>query len=243
MGDLLNILSNSGLLMIGAGLLGGLLGLAFSYREIGKIVRILRTQTGVIGAINSISSDENFETLGKAESGTTLQSPITKTPCVLWEVSVSEKRSSGKNSHWVTVFHRISPEQFYISDGTGKLTIDPSQRLELILREDVRKSSGVFSSLDEQVETALNELGVDTKGFLNLNKNLRIQERFIERGDDIYVIGRKTYGDEDLVGDVPLIVSDYSERELLGRFLWHTVGKVFLGILLGAFIVFVLYNR
>lgn len=240
MDDLLNILSNSNLLMVGAGLLGGLLGLAFSYKEIGKIVRILRTQSEVIGAVNQISADENFETTGKAESGTTLQSPITRTSCVLWDVSVLERRGSGKHSHWVTVFHKTSSEPFYISDGTGKLTIDPSQRMELILREDVKKSSGVFFGLEDDAESALTALGVDTKGFLNFKKNLRIHERFIERGDDIYVFGRKMYGDP--VGDPALIVSDYSERQLMSRFLWQVVGKIFLGILLGAFIVFIFQN-
>ena len=240
MDDLLSTLSKSNLLIIGTGLLGGLLGLAFSYKEIVKIVRIMRTQSGVIGTVNQISTDEFFETTGKAESGTTLQSPITKTACVLWDVSVLERRGSGKHSHWVTILHKISSEPFYISDGTGKLTIDPSQRMELILREDVKKSSGVFSSLDEDAESALTALGVDTKGFLNFNKNLRIHERFIERGDDLYVFGRKTYGDS--AGDPALIVSDHSEQQLMGRFIWQTVGKVFIGILLGALIVFVFKN-
>lgn len=241
MGDLLNSLMNSNLAIVGAGLLGGLLGLAFSYKEIVKIIRILRAQTGVIGAVNQISADEYFETTGKAESGMSLQSPITKNPCVLWSVTVMEKRGSGKNSRWVTVFYRTSKEPFYLTDGTGKLTVDPSQPMELILREDVKKSSGVFSSLDEETEGALSSLGVDTKGFLNFNKNMRIHERYIERGDDIYVIGRKTYGDS--VGDTPWIVSDHSEQQLLGKFLWQVVGKVFLGALFGAFIVFVLQNR
>ena len=82
MDDLLSTLSKSNLLIIGTGLLGGLLGLAFSYKEIVKIVRIMRTQSGVIGTVNQISTDEFFETTGKAESGTTLQSPITKTACL-----------------------------------------------------------------------------------------------------------------------------------------------------------------
>jgi len=245
MNDLFNTLLNSNLTIVFAGLLGGLLGLVFSYKQIDKVLRVLRTQTSMIGAINSIPADEHFETIGKAESGTILQSPITKTPCVLWNVSVMERRGSGKHSHWVTVFYRTSAEPFYISDGTGKLPIDPSQPMELILREDTKKSSGVFASLDEQVETALHELGVDTKGFLNFNKNMRIHERFIERGDDIYVIGKKTYGNPAVAmgGDSPLIVSDYSERQLLGRFFWQIVGKAFLGILFGAFVVFILQNQ
>jgi energy-converting hydrogenase Eha subunit C len=240
MDDLFNTLVHSGLLWFFMGIVGGFLGLVFSYREIGKIIRILRTQSGMIGSVNQISADEYFETTGKAGSETTLQSPITRTPCILWEVTVKEKRGSGKHSRWVTVLHKTSEEPFYLSDGTGKFPIDPRQPMELILREDVKKSSGMFSALDEQAEAALIGLGVDTTGFLNFNRNLRIHERFIERDDDIYVFGKKTYGEPDL--DSPLIVSDHSERQLLGRFFWLVAGKIFLGVILGVFLSSVFTN-
>ena len=70
------------------------------------------------------------------------------------------------------------------------MTVYPSRGMELLLRDDVKKSSGIFYSLDEQTKTALNELGMDTRGFLGLNKTMRVQERYIEQGDQIYLPGK-----------------------------------------------------
>jgi len=209
MDTLLNNLLHNNLAIYFVSALGGLLGLAFSYNTVGKIIRILRTPTSEIG---SLQLDEQVEIIGKADSETTVTSPITKKNCVLWQVEVSEKRSSGKSSHWVTVYKNTSTSPFDIYDGTGKVRIYPDRLTELILRDDVRKTSGIFTSLDEQVETALKDLGIDTKGFWNFNKNMRVHERYIEQGDQIYVLGKAFYknGTRMMDGESsPLIVCDY----------------------------------
>ena len=228
-------LLNNNLMVILGGAVGGFLGLLVSYKEMGKIIRMIRTSTGDIA---SLPADEQVEIVGKADGEAALNSPITKTPCVLWQVVVSEKRSSGKSSHWVTVYSNMSTAPFDVHDGTGRMRVYPSRGMELLLRDDVKKSSGIFSSLDEQTQTALNEMGVDTKGFLNLNKTMRVQERYIEQGDQIYLLGKTSSksGSRVMDGDSPLVVSDHSELRLLGRFSWQVfinavVGVVFGGVL------------
>jgi hypothetical protein len=222
------------LMVILGGALGGFLGLLVSYKEIGKIIRMARTSTSEIG---SLPADEQVEVVGRAESQTALQSPITKTPCVLWQVVVSERRSSGKSSHWVIVQNKTSTASFDVSDGTGRMRIHPSRGMELLLRDDVKKSSGIFSSLDEQTQAALNEMGVDTKGFLNLNKNMRVHERYVEQGDEIYLLGKTSAktGARVMDGeDSPLIVSDHSELRLLGKFSWRVIVNTLIGVVVGA---------
>jgi len=232
MDTLLDLLNNNLSTILG-GVLGGLAGLLLSYRTVGKLFRIFRTATGEIA---SVPTDEQVEITGKADGETTLDSPITRTPCVLWQVEVLERRSSGRSSRWVVVHSATSTAPFDVYDGTGRMRVYPSRGAELLLRDDVKKSSGILSSLDEQTQTALNEMGVDTKGFLNLNKSMRVRERYIERGDQIYLLGKTSSkaGARVMDGeDSPLIVSDHSELGLLGKFTWQIFINVLVGIVVG----------
>jgi hypothetical protein len=233
---------NSNLLVILGGAAGGFLGLLFSYREIGKIIRMVRTSTGDIA---SLPAGEEVEVVGNADGEATLRSPITQTPCVFWQVVVSEKRSSGKSSHWVIVYSNRSTASFNVHDGTGRMQVHPSRGMELLLRDDVKQSSSIFSSLDEQTQTALKEMGLETKGFLNLNKNMRVQERYIEQGDQLYLLGRTTsnIGARAMDIDSPLIVSDHSELRLLGRFAWQVFISAVIGVVVGVMLTLYFTSR
>lgn len=226
MDDIL-VFVNRNMMVILAGAAGGFFGLLLSYKDLGKLFRMIRTSTSEIA---HISADEQVEIIGRADSPTTLHSPITKTPCVLWQVQVMERRSSGRSSRWVTVYSNTSSAPFDVHDSTGRMRIQPSPRLELHLRDDVKKSSGLFTSLDEQTQAALSEMGVSSKGLFNMNKNMRVHERFLEQGDEVYVLGRTSLsqGARAMDGENhPLIVSDQSELRLLGRFMWRVTGNVF----------------
>ncbi|MEW6286611.1 MAG: GIDE domain-containing protein [Chloroflexota bacterium] len=231
MDTLLDFIKNN-LMTIGGGALGGFLGLLLSYRTIGKILRMVRTSTSEIALL---PAGEQVEIVGKADGETILHSPITKTPCVLWQVEVAERRSSGKSSHWVTVYSNTSTAPFDVYDGTGRMRVHPGPHMELLLRNDASQSSSLFSSLDEGTQAALNEIGVNTKGFLNLNKNMRVQERYIEQGDQIYLLGKTSsqLGARVMDANSPLIVSDQGKLRLLGRFSWQVVATVLVGVVVG----------
>lgn len=240
MDTLLDFIKNN-LMTIGGGALGGLLGLLLSYRAIGKIFRMIRTSTGEIALL---PAGEQVEVVGRAD-GEAIHTPITKTPCVFWQVVVSERRSSGKSSHWVTVYNNTSTAPFDVYDGTGRMRVHPGPQMELLLRNDVNKSSGLFNSLDEQTQAALNEMGVNSKGLLNLNKNMRVQERYIEQGDQIYLLGKTstTSGARVMDSNAPLIVSDHGELRLLGGFSWQVVVNVLLGVAIGVALALFFANR
>ena len=241
MDTLLNFLNNNLMTILG-GAGGGFIGLFVSWREFSKIFRMFRTSTGEIA---SLPADEQVEIIGKADGAAGLQSPITKTPCVLWQVTVSERRSSGKNSRWVVVYRNSSTEPFDVYDGTGRMRVHPGPQMELILRDDVSKSSGLFYSLDEQTQTVLNEMGVATKGFLNLNKAMRVQERYVEPGDQIYLLGKTSLssGARVMDSEAPLIVSDQSELQLVGRFSWRVIANAVVGVIIGVALAFFFANR
>ena len=241
MDTILNFIINNPMVFGGAAL-GGLLGLLVSWREIGKIFRMIRTSTGEIA---SLQADEQVEIVGRAESDKILNSPITKTPCVFWQVVVSEKRSSGKSSHWAIVYSRNSTEPFNVQDGTGRMQVYPGRETELLLQDDVKKSSGIFGSLDEQIQSVLKEMGVETKGFLNMNRNMRVQERYIEQGDEIYLLGgtASNGGARVMDADSPLVISDHSELRLLGRFSWRMIGNVVLFAIVGLTLAFYFASR
>jgi hypothetical protein len=242
MDALLDLLKDNLMVILG-GAAGALLGLLVSSRELGKIFRMLRTSTSEIG---SLPIGEQVEVVGRAESQTALQSPITKTPCVFWQVVVSERRSTGKSSHWVVVQNRTSTDTFNVSDGTGRMLVHPSRGLELMLKDDVKKSSGIFSSLDEQTKAALTAMGIDTKGFPNLNKKMRVQERYIEQGDEIYLMGRTSANPAFKVLDgenFPLMISDHSELSLLGRFIWKVFVNILLFVFIGVLVAFFLIDK
>ncbi len=237
MDSLLEFLLDNQMIILGA-VGGGVIGFLLSYKQLGKILRMVRTSTGEIA---SLPMGEQVEIVGNADGGAGLQSPITKTPCVFWQVVVSEKRSSGKSSHWVVVHNSTSRAPFELHDGTGRVRVHPGRTMELLLRDDVKKSSGVFHSLDEQTQATLQAIGVDTKGFLNINRTLRVHERYIEQGDQIYLLG-KTFSNSGTrvmdSEDSPLMVSDRSELALLGKFIWQVIGNGLLGVLVGGFIAY-----
>jgi hypothetical protein len=241
MDTLLDFITNNPIILGGAAL-GGFIGLLVSWREIGKILRMMRTSTGEIA---SLPADEQVEIVGKAESDKILNSPITKTPCVFWQVVVSERRSSGKSSRWVVVYSNTSTAPFDVADITGRMRVYPGRAMELHLRDDVSKSSGLFYSLDEQTQAALNEMGVETKGFLNMNKNMRVQERYIEQGDEIYLLGKTSSkpGARTMMDEEPLIISDQSELRLVSGFSWRVIGNVVLFAIIGLMLAFYFTSR
>jgi len=242
MDELLVFVKDNWMLIL-AGAAGGFVGLLLSYKDLGKLFRMIRTSTGEIA---HFAADEQVEVVGRADSATTLHSPITKTPCVLWQVAVMERRSSGRSSRWVTVYSSASTEPFDVYDATGRMRIQPNPRMELHLRDDVKKSSGLFTSLDEQTQAALSEMGISSKGLMNFNKNMRVHERFLEQGDEVYVLGRTSLSQGARVMDGenhPLIVSDQSELRLLGRFLWRVIGNVLIFMVIAVLVYFYFVER
>jgi hypothetical protein len=131
---------------------------------------------------------------------------------------VQEYRSSGKSGHWRTIFKRASTEPFAIDDGTGQAQVLPAgARLTLV--DDVRAMRGLFGNMTDETLAAIERLGVSTTGFLGFGRRLRVRERYVTPGEQVYVLGEvERLGGQPTLRSIPgapLILSDRSERELL----------------------------
>jgi hypothetical protein len=213
-----------------------LVAVMLSYSTVRKIIHIRRTPTCCIGAL---PSEGWVEVAGQTGNATT-RSPITGTVCVLWQVEIQEQRSSGKGSHWVTVYKGTSTECFYVIDETGKVLVDPS-RADLVLRDDVKRTWGLFQTLDTQTITAVESLGVGTTNFLGLHKKLRVYERYIYPGESIFVLGGLQGSDRDKairsVGGNLFVISDRSEADVLKALYGRAAIRVLLPILMGGIVI------
>jgi hypothetical protein len=209
------------------GVLGAFFGFLISWKELVKIFRMVFTPASEIA---HLQGDEQVQIVGQAQSmGSNIMSPITRKPCVLWQLEVMERRSSGKSSRWVTVYRNYSSVPFDVSDGTGRVRLEPRHEMELILHGDVHKSSGLFSALDEDVQKTLSELGIKTKGAV-FNKSMRVYERYVEQDEQVYVLGKvvNKNGVMTMDGKSPLIVSDHGKLRLIARYAWKVLTSMFL---------------
>ncbi len=57
--------------------------------------------------------------------GPPIIAPLTKSKCVWWRFKIEEKRSSGKNTSWVTISSGRSDDSFELDDGTGTCVVNP----------------------------------------------------------------------------------------------------------------------
>jgi len=218
------------------GLIGALIGCISSYSTIKEIIRIQRIPTDYVSAL---PSDGLVEVVGRAECEKTLSSPLTQKTCVIWQVIVSEEVSERTNGYrsttWITRYKDTSEEPFTLNDGTGKIQIHPADA-KLVLHYAVNEFSGFLQSVSPQIQGALENLGINTTGFLGLNKTLQIREYIIEPGKQIYVLGNIGYTDgiRSIVTEesTPLVISDRSEKELLSAFYWRLTGNIFFGALI-----------
>jgi hypothetical protein len=182
--------------------------LLLSASTIMKIIQIRRTPTTWISAL---PSEGRVEVMGLAGQKT-LESPINKSPCVLWQLEVKEERKEKNRSSWSTVYKGSSVEPFEVYDETGKVQIKPTGA-DLMLAEDWSTYNP-----DPKTMSILTGLGISTTNWLGFDKNFRISESLIAPDEQVYVIGevQECDGCKSIARNShTLVISDRSERDLL----------------------------
>ncbi len=149
-----------------------------------------------------------------------LVSPFSEKPCVYYQFLVEQKKSSGKSSHYVSIINDKKFQKFGVDDGTGIAIID-LQGADIQIKTDKKDTSGFFNKADENEVRALNKYSQTSKGFL-FEKTLRYNEKFLEVGDEVYVLGEVSGREQSKPifkkGKLPLFLSDKSENELLNHY-------------------------
>ena len=145
------------------------------------------------------------------------KSSITNTDCAFYEVEIEERRG-GRNPHWVTLKKMTSPQPFEVQDETSRIGVQP-EGASLVIKNDFQKSPGLFTPLDPPILEAVERLGVETTGALKMRKTLRVTERRIEPGEDIFVLGqiKMVEGRRQIaaIDRDSLIIADRGEQPLL----------------------------
>ena len=218
-------------------LIGLVVGAVLLVRPVAQIIRLSRTPTTAIGLL---PSSGEVEIAGYAE-GATITSPIAGAPVVFWQVEVQELRSTGKSAHWKTVFKQVSTQPFRVTDGTGSVEVAPVEA-QVIVANAVQESSHIFSQLSPDITSRLEQLGIQLRSFMGFRKRLRVFERHLVAGQDVFVLGSVEHIGADTVvrskPGAPLIVADRTEQEILRSLYLRTAG---LFVFVGAFVGFALW--
>jgi E3 Ubiquitin ligase len=198
-------------------------------KPLAQIIRIRRVPTLPIAALPTTGQ---AEVVGHA-GGSVVLSPISDTPCVLWQVEVQEYRGSGKNGRWVTILKQTSGPPIEIDDGTGRVWAVPAGA-DLVLDDDLRASRGLFGTMTPQIEAALERMGIPLRGVFGMQRALRVRERLIAPGEQIFALGlaEEAAGQLRLCStqDAPLILADRSEHALLSSLYWQVGTSVFFAL-------------
>jgi len=174
------------------------------------------------------------------------RSPFTDKECVYYKFTIEEYRSSGKNSHWITIKNGEQRSLFYLKDDTGTVLIDPTGAT-IEARKDFEYQSGFGKDPPEQVIRFLIANNLAHEGFFGLNKTMRYRETIIVPDDTLYIMGtagESPFNREATANHVDSImiqkgkyekqyyISDKSEKQILKNLAILTYGMWVLGIIL-----------
>ena len=123
------------------------------------------------------------ELVGKACAAAPLLDPIYQKPCALFQVKVEERRGSGKNSRWVSIYSQDSFSQpLFLEDDTGRILVFPSGA-DAHLKTDVKAQTGLLFGKGD--EAALQFM----KSIVGSSRERRLKAQIVRDGDPFYVLG------------------------------------------------------
>lgn len=176
-----------------------------------------------------------------------LESPVSRRPCVYYELVVEELDRSGKRPRWRRRLREMKRVGFGIFDGTGTVDVDVS-RGELLFEVDEEGRHGFKKQSSPELVRAMALRKQVVRSAYGPDE-LRYRETVLEDGDRIYALG--AYDGKRLrksVGGV-LILADGSERvagqrvaalareDLVAGAITAFVGAFFLGMIVVSFFV------
>ena len=163
---------------------------------------------------------------GKLMQGSVISGPLTGTTCTWYSYTIEEHRSSGKNSHWVTVEKEISDSLFLLIDDSGEAVIDPEKANVTPTITDVWYS---HSRHPEPRESGTKK----KKGFFSRMGRYRYTEKRMHPEDPLYAIGLfETVGgagsEFNTDGDVGHVLREWKKNseQLLARFDENEDGQI-----------------
>ncbi|MCC7539612.1 MAG: hypothetical protein IT379_25545 [Deltaproteobacteria bacterium] len=171
--------------------------IAFSrwyFSEKQQVKRALRAAPRV--DVGKLGEGQLARVTGEVEEheGNVLRAPISGRPCVAFDVTVEEYRSSGKSGSWHTVIHEGETVPFVVRDGTGRAIVRRSF-VRVAIEVDDEKRSGFLNDASPELEAFLSRHGRSSAGWV-FNKTLRYREGVFEVGETVTVLGRARLEDD-----------------------------------------------
>ncbi len=206
--------------------------------SIGSILKILHIRKTVTYWIASLPTEGRVEIVGKATEPT-ISSPFSKQECGLWSVEVEERKSSGRGHyHWDSVYKRTSDSPLLVRDDTGEILV--------VLRDVDLDVDCQTYDMDSSNRHIIEAWGVETKGFFGLDKSLRVTEKLVLPGQELFINGEIAFEDgRKLISSATrsLVISSRSEKGLLSS-LYRSVGfTTLVSIIIGSVGLYYLFSR
>ncbi len=164
--------------ILGVALLIGLLAARGTIKDIIHARKIPTTW------ISALPNSGLAQVIGQAGPATGA-SAICQKPCVAWQFEVEEFRRGKNYDYWETVYKRSSIAPFEIGDGTGKIVVQP-EGADLVLRD----GGEMCESLGPEDIERLHSLEVPTSTWYRPENTIRITERVLTPGQEVYVSGQ-----------------------------------------------------
>lgn len=175
--------------------------LVFYYNDRNKVKRLLKKHSAK--KILLCKDNEYVKIIGSAMSiDQPLISPISKTPCVYYQVQVQRQKSEseGGNVYWKTILKDEKFQDFIIQADENKaiVNIEKKDSKKIVhLIQEVKKRSGTFNNASEDVKAYLKSHGKKSTGLFGFNKTLRYVEGIVEIQEKIAVMGIANWKESD----------------------------------------------
>ena len=143
--------------------------------------------------IGGLKSNQLSKITGKALHVTEpLIAPLSKRKCIFYSITIKQRKSTGKSSHWRTILKEEKVQTFFI-DNNGDFTIvkpiqNPKNYISYLVK-DKKTASGSFNEPTPEFEALLKDYNIDSTTLFGFNKPLRYTEGIIEIGEKITVAG------------------------------------------------------
>jgi len=193
--------------------MGFIIWLLQSFSNLKRIVQIYKTPTY---RISKLPQEGRVEIFGEVE-GNTINSPLKRKNCVLWQVVIEEWRSARRGAKWVTIFSQTSKEPFELKDEMGCVKVHPANAL-LVLNDNYQKSARFMDPLPPRIKSGIEKLGVMSVSFFGVDRHLRVTEKILKSGDKVFVLGdlKSEDGNKRIENNSTMVIGDRSEKEVLG---------------------------
>ena len=236
-------------LFLGLFTLPGLFVLAYGLREGLLGYRLHATDPTPVADLANVSGPVELSGTARVHDGT-IEAPLTGTPCLAHEWTVTERRrDSDGDTTWTTIASGRSGVPFRVDDGVASVLVDPaSADLRLAEAREIHAEGGerppkavrAFVEREPDVDPEFREFSVGPFDLSSGNAR-RYTESRLDPDEPVYVYGTTTYapGESREAGQVnarveggrPFVVADGTESEATRRVLRRAAGFVAFGLL------------